>query len=209
MNGLPRKRRRSGLADAVFASLFICFTPHMLFAQLTAGAIEGVVRDSAGHPRAGVIIRAIGSVSASRWSTKSGVGGEFQLIMPHGGYEIRPDFKTGSEPAIEVYVLARQVIHLSLTLANNSRSGLWTSTTAKPLGRFAESYSLAGTLLNEEPATVVEPLDFTGTQNTRTPLISQRDFLMDSNGVQFGGDERNGSIPTRTSGCVSGRSGTR
>ncbi|HWF46995.1 MAG TPA: hypothetical protein VG168_08320, partial [Bryobacteraceae bacterium] len=137
------------------------------------------MRDSAGHPKTGIVITAIGSVSAFRWSVESGVQGDFQLILPHGSYTIQPDLKTTAEPAIEVHVLAGQVNHVSLSLTNDSRSGVWRSNTVAPrpsLGRFAESYSLAGALLNEDPATVTAPLDFTGAQNTRIPLASQYTF---------------------------------
>ncbi len=166
-------------AAAVFAALFVYSSPRSLLAQLTTGTVDGIVQDSAGHPQAGVVITWIGSFSASRWSTRSGLRGEFQLILPHGDYELQPEFKTGPGPSIEVHVFARQVSHVSLTLTSDLRWIAWTTsaeTWLLPSPRFAESCSFAGTLFNQEPSTVTEPLDFTGTQNTRIPLASQRSF---------------------------------
>ncbi|MBV9502446.1 MAG: carboxypeptidase regulatory-like domain-containing protein [Acidobacteriaceae bacterium] len=176
---LARKRCRPRRAGAVFAILLVSFTPRILFAQLTTGIVDGIVRDSTGHPQAGVEITAIGSFSAFGWSTKSNVRGEFQLILPHGDYELQPDFKTGLGSSVEVHVFARRVRHVSFTLTSDLRWGAWTAPTQPwllPSRGFTESYSFAGTLLNQEPATVTEPLDFTGTQNTRIPLASQRSF---------------------------------
>jgi hypothetical protein len=95
--------------------------------------------------------------------------------------------RTGFEATIGVHIHAREVSDISLTLTNDLHSGVWTSRTlptspdirATPVSTsadLAESFSLGGTLLSEEPATVAQPLDFTGAQNTKIPLVSYRTF---------------------------------
>ncbi len=174
---------------ALFLALLLSFAPR-ISAQLTTGSVEGVVRDSSGGAQLGVEITASGDLLASRWSAKSGLRGEFQLILPHGSYQIRAKLANGLAPAVYVHLPSRGVIHLSLTLKDNRRSGVWTitqpailadgwgvwNTSLPSFGSFAEPYSIAGTLLTEVPAAVTEPLDFTGIQNTRIPLISDRTF---------------------------------
>ncbi len=167
---------RSGIKLKIERWAFLlCFAPR-LFAQLTTGSVEGVVRDSSGGAQPGVAVTAAGSLSASRWSARSGARGEFQLMLPHGSYQIQANLMNGSPPAIYVHVPARGVVHVLLTVTHNRSSGVWTVTQAGILPNRGGGWSasLGGTLLISEPGVVSEPLDFTGIQNTRIPLVSER-----------------------------------
>ncbi len=170
--------------------LVLAFTSCTLFAQFTTGTIDGIVRSSAGRPETGIAITAIGLLSGLRWSAKSDFRGEFRLVVPQGSYKLQVNLAAGSVPALDLHVSEAQSVHVLLTVKNDLSSGIWTiepfavltnrpgvwSTFPSSSSAFAESYSLGGTLLAEEPAIVSEPLDFTGVQNTRIPLISQRAF---------------------------------
>jgi hypothetical protein len=184
---------------AALAVLFTSCTRYVIFGQITTGILEGTVRDVSGRPQSEVIVTAVGSVSTS-WSTKSSTAGHFELILPPDEYEIRT-YLAG--PAIETHVLAGQVTCISLLTkatpvpaqvqssastqnvnegiscrAGDSRAaapGFWYAT--PPRSRdLPGPYSLGGILLLQNPTTVAEPLDFTGAQNTRISLISQRTF---------------------------------
>ena len=166
------KRRTPQLAALGLLST-LC-TPCLIFGQITTGILRGTIQDLAGGPQSGLTITAVGNLSTS-WSTKSDAAGEFELILPPGEYQIRPDLKWASGAGTEVRILPRQVTRVSVvrTMGNEERPAFW-SAASPELTRIPGPYSLGGTLLVEEPATAAEPLDFTGVQNTRISLLSQR-----------------------------------
>lgn len=164
----------------------------LLFAQLTTGIIEGVVRDASGRARLGATVTAAGTPAAFRWSTKSNLKGEFKLVLPYGEYRITAaEFGSGAGRPMLVHVYALQTSRINVTVGESPPNGAgpaelktkavippWTSWNAgkTQLDLYPGPYSVAGILLGEEPSIVAQPLDFTGMGNTRLPLVSQRAF---------------------------------
>jgi hypothetical protein len=77
--------------------------------------------------------------------------GKFSVTLPYGKYQFS---------GMPVYVAPLQVSHLDLT---ETRPGL-----------YPEGFSLPAVLLSREPSTVTEPLDFTGLNDNRLGIVSQR-----------------------------------
>jgi hypothetical protein len=87
--GLPDVRRL-GLLLALVA-----LVPAVLPAQLTTGAIEGILRVTDGRPVAGAPILVTGGVGF-RTATHSNSNGEFFMILPYGRYRLSGSIQTGA-----------------------------------------------------------------------------------------------------------------
>jgi len=150
--------------------------PGALLAQLlTTGAIEGVLRDSNGHPLAGSSI-VVSGAAGFHTAVHSNSNGEFAMTLPYGRYRL--------SGGVQLLVLASQTIHIDLVIdasgtlraaATDTRtSGTWTDATKGQL--YPEAFSLQGLLLSREPSSVTQPLDFTGLSDNRLAVESQRGF---------------------------------
>jgi len=158
-----------------------------LLAQLTTGIVQGTVNDSSGTPQSGVEIIATGPARASRWSVSSDSDGNFRLILPHGVYQIHAGSGIDATPAVEMHVSPSKVSRILMTVGANPTTRFVITPNTADLHSFPESLTLAGTLLREDTGTVVQPLDFTGLQNTRIPLISHRSFSWTGTGFSVEG----------------------
>jgi len=97
-----------------------CPQAGLLFSQLTTGIIEGVVRDTSGRARLGATVTAFGTPSAFRWSTKSNLKGEFQLVLPYGEYRITVvDSGSGASSPARVHIYALQTSRIDITVAES------------------------------------------------------------------------------------------
>src|SRR3954453_8436646 len=134
-------------------------------AQLTTGIIEGTLRDSDGRFLAGESIVLTGPtgfhmllLTASR--------GDFYLTLPYGRYQLS---------GVDVTVTAAETRHVDLVrdrsgairmLESRSRiAGNWIDHTKAR--QYPEAFSLQSLLLNREPSTVTQPLDFSGLSDNR------------------------------------------
>ena len=170
---LGREFRPTRLAFLLLAAVF----PSFLYAQLTTGVVEGILRDRDGRAEAGAQIVITGSLQF-RTVTQTNSNGEFTVVLPYGEYR----FAVG-EPAVNVVVRPLQTTHLDLltnateALHEEVRSRLPGVSIAAARNRsLPEAATLQGLLLNQEPASVTEPLDFTGLRDNRVGLESQRGY---------------------------------
>jgi hypothetical protein len=127
-----------------------------LWAQLTTGTLTGTYRAADGRPLAGAPI-AIAGGAGFHIEIRTDSHGEFSITLPYGQYQL-PGGAT-------VFVAPLQTTHVDLPAS---------SSTAER--RYPEGLSLAAILLSREPATVTQPLDFTGESDNRLAVESQRGF---------------------------------
>ena len=173
---LGRESRPTRLAFLFLAA--VC--PSFLQAQLTTGVIEGVLRDADGRAKTGAQIVITGSLQL-RMVTQTNAGGEFVLVLPYGEYRFAIDGGRGSAVSVAVEPLQTTQVNLQLDAAGSlhkelhSRSpGVWSAAVRDR--SLPESTTLQGLLLNQEPDSVTEPLDFTGLSDNRAGLESQRGY---------------------------------
>ncbi|MGA3237545.1 MAG: carboxypeptidase-like regulatory domain-containing protein [Bryobacteraceae bacterium] len=157
--------------------------PGILLAQLTTGAIEGILRAPDGRPVASAPILVTGG-AGFHTVIHSNSSGEFAMTLPYGRYRLSVSFQPGAATSsVSVIVSPLQTVRLDLVLETSGaiRSvqasaaltmGVWTDATS---GRvYPEALSLPGILLSREPSSVTEPLDFTGLGDNRLAVESQR-----------------------------------
>src|SRR5579872_733778 len=169
-------RRDFRLAFLVLAAVFPC----PLQAQLTTGVVEGSLRDQDGQPRRGANIVITSSLNF-RTAVVTNADGEFAVVLAYGEYRFHTE--DGADPGINVLVEALQTTHVDLRLdAAGGLHGVVVRATPGVWPRFRQNRelpsatTLPGVLLNEEPASVTEPLDFTGVRDNRVGLVSQRGY---------------------------------
>src|SRR5262249_50633709 len=100
-------------------------------------------------------------------TTTTDSNGEFFVVLPYGEYE----FQIGDENA-KVYVRPLQTVQVELVIQAGGQ--LRAEEPDERDGRLPQATTLQGVLLNQEPASVTEPLDFTGLRDNRVALESRR-----------------------------------
>lgn len=124
-------------------------------AQLNTGAIEGTAR-----PGESILIT---GANGFRVTVPTDSRGRFFVVLPYGRYRVA---------GVAVFVAPLQTARLNM--ARPPFPGVWT---AVPRDRaYAEPFSLTGLLAARAPAGVTEPLDFTGLDDNRLGVESQRGF---------------------------------
>jgi len=131
-----------------FALLF----PALLLAQLTTGFLEGTL-DAPG----GTELLITGGVGF-RVSVTTDANGRFAIALPCGRYQVSRD----NQPGVTVVVRANETTRLDLD-----------APPPPPAPTYPEAFSAQGARLSREPATVTEPLDFTGLSDNRLAVESQ------------------------------------
>jgi len=122
-------------------------------AQLTTGYVEGTLGGTGG---AQILIR---GGAGFRLSVTTDPAGRFAIALPRGRYE----FSWDARPPVSVIVTAGETTQVDLLRAQQS-----------PPGRdYPEAFSAQGIRLSRDPATVTEPLDFTGLSDNRLAVESQ------------------------------------
>ena len=92
--------------------------------------------------------------------------GEFDITLPYGRYRL-------SGAAVVVVPLQTTIVHLTVDPSGVVRAAPPTET--RPPGSvYPTGFSLQSLLLNREPSTVAEPLDFTGLADSRPAVLSRR-----------------------------------
>jgi hypothetical protein len=148
--------------------------PGALLSQLTTGAIEGTLRAADGRPVAGKPIPVTGA-TGFRDTIHSDSHGEFSITLPYGSYSLA---------GVTVSVTPLQTVRIDLIVDSSGgirvtqpapqTSGMWTDTSSARL--YPDPFSLTGILLTREPASVTEPLDFTGLSDNRLAVESKQGF---------------------------------
>jgi hypothetical protein len=118
--------------------------------QLTTGMVRGTLRDANGRavPRTRVVIA---GPNGFRAVVQTNDAGEFAAVLSYGRYQIAGK---------SVFVAPLQTTEFDAAASAAVQS-------------YPEAFSLHGALLGREPATVTEPLDFSGLSDTRLGLASQ------------------------------------
>jgi hypothetical protein len=147
--------------------------PGMLAAQLTTGIVEGTVRDRQGQPLSDALISVTGSLGFQA-EIRTTADGEFAVVLPYGEYRF-----SAAESSVDVYVAPLGTTRVELVIEGTEQNaahvpGLFIDTTCART--YPESISLHGILLSREPASVTEPLDFTGLNSYRLAVESQRAY---------------------------------
>jgi hypothetical protein len=97
--------------------------------------------------------------------------GEFEFVLPYGEYRVNAG---GQDFAVTVSPLRPVCLKIAPTGGGSipcpGNAGPWSTQPDAP------TPSVAGVLLAYEPATVTEPLDFSGPVSTPFPLLSERAF---------------------------------
>jgi hypothetical protein len=130
------------LRPAIFLTLLL---PALLFAQLTAGFLEGTL-----HNAAGTEVRITGGLGF-RTTAVTDASGHFAIALPYGNYEV----SIGNQPAVTVLVTANEITRFDPDAAPPPPPP------AYPAG------------LSREPGTVTQPLDFAGLSDNRLAVESQ------------------------------------
>ncbi len=152
--------------------------PHLLFAQLTTGVVEGFLSGPGGRPMAATAVTATDSLGF-KTVLHTRVDGVFALTLAYGLYRFSAE---GVEGSVTVRVAPLQTTRLNLAVeasgvlhridaAFSPTAGVFSDDTRART--YPEAFSLQGMLLSREAASVTEPLDFTGLSNNRLALASQ------------------------------------
>ncbi len=169
---------RSRVYEALRLSLLATAALVPALAQLTTGTIEGTLRAPDGHAIGDAQVLVIGGAGL-RGTARADATGAFAITVPYGQYELSVAPKAGSA---SVFVAPLQITHVDLVMDGAGtihieqspvwNPGTWTGGAREE--QYPEGFSLAGMLLNREPDTVTEPLNFTGLSDTRPAVASQR-----------------------------------
>jgi hypothetical protein len=152
----------------------------VLLAQLTAGAIEGTVRDADGRRLAGQSIVVTGRTGL-RFVIRTNSSGAFSASLPYGEYRLSEEGDDGGT-GVTVFVAPLQTALVDIVMtatgairdAEQRTPGVWTDLTR---GRvYPDAFTLTGLLLSREPSSVTEPLDFTGASDNRLGVEFHRGF---------------------------------
>jgi hypothetical protein len=169
------------LRGILLASLFLLPSP--LRAQLTTGTLNGILQAADGQRLVDESILVAGGAGFHA-AVRTNSRGEFSITLPYGRYRLAG--------TVGVFVAPLQTTNVELArdasgavslarLATAKTPGTWSDDTS---GRqYPEGSSLAALLLSREPASITEPLDFTGQSGNRLPIESQRGFSW--TGTQF------------------------
>ena len=171
------------------------FVPGALLAQLTTGAIEGTARATDGRSVADSPILITGG-AGFRTIIHSNSNGEFAVTLSYGRYCLSKGVQRGTASSgATVFVAPLQTTRIDLVMdaSGVTRSvqpaaqtpGIWTDATSGRL--YPEAFSLPGLLLSREPSSVTEPLDFTGLNDHRLVVASQRGFSWTDTQYKFQG----------------------
>jgi hypothetical protein len=134
---------------------------------LTTGIVEGLLRTPDGHPAGGSPIVVTGGAGFHA-TIRTNAQGEFTLTLPYGRYQL---------DGVAVVVAPLEITRLELATGSpeiQPQPGTWTDATGARV--YPEALSLQGVLLSREPASVTEPLDFTGLSDNRLAVESQRAY---------------------------------
>lgn len=178
---MPDPHRRASRPTRLAFLLLAAVFPSFLHAQLTTGVVEGMVRDPDGQARSGFQIVVTGDLEF-RVVIKTNADGEFAVTLPYGRYLFdRGDGARASGVSVAVEPLQTTRVDLLIDASGalyeavqRRPSGGWSG--APRYGRLPAATTLEGWLLNQEPASVTEPLNFTALGDNQVGLESQRGY---------------------------------
>ena len=177
----PNALRLALLALALFSS-------PLLLAQISTGTVAGTLRDAEAAMEGATIV--ISSDLGFHASVKTDTRGAFLLTLPYGRYELKVENGRAAPSSIFITIepLRNQDLHLMVTSSgdlqietqNSANAGIWA---ASPSDGYPTGHAFAGLMLDREPATAAQPLNYSGLGDNRLAWQSQRGFSW--TGTQF------------------------
>ena len=179
--------RRKTLLLALLA--LVLLSSPILLAQMSTGIVTGTLRDAEAPVEGATIV--ISSGLGLRAAVKTDERGAFFLTLPYGRYQLKVENGRASpSSAVSVVIepLENQDLHLIVTTSGNLRieaqravnAGFWA---VSPTEGYPTARTFAGLMLDREPATSAQPLNYSGLGDNRLAWQSQRGFSW--TGTQF------------------------
>ena len=164
-----------------FVLLMLTFASSAIsFAQIATGTLMGKLRDPERQPVKAAIV--ISSSLGFRSSVDTDAQGAFLITLPYGRYDITVQTRDVTSAPIPMDVEPLQTQDVSLVVEASGKiriesepaenPGVWAGTPQN----YPEAFSFSGIMLNREPATSAQPLNFTGLGDNRLAWQSQRGF---------------------------------
>ena len=150
----------------------------VLSAQMITGRLEGTILFPDGRPRAGEALRVTGG-TGFEITVHADDQGRFALVLPYGSYRV------GGFP---VQVVPMATTHIDLVpnpLAAAMPPPRGPSPARRPI--YPAPFSVPSDLATLDPATVSEPVDFTGLADNRLALLSLEGFSWTATKFQMEG----------------------
>lgn len=173
---MPARPRSKTLRLALLA--LALFSPPLLLAQIGTGTVAGMLRDTEA-PLDGVTI-VVSSNLGFQATVKTDAHGAFLLTLPYGRYELK--VQNGRAAPLSIFItiepLQNQDLHLMVTASGNlqietqtsANAGIWA---ASPSEGYPTPHTFAGLMLDREPATAAQPLNYSGLGDNRLAWQSQ------------------------------------
>ena len=165
---------------ALLLAVAVCLQG-LVQAQLTTGILEGILRSQDDRPRPDALIAVTGNPQF-RTVIETSANGEFTATLPYGEYLLT--LLDGAHASgVTIAVAALQTTRVDLLIdtvgvlhatPQSQLPGIWSEAARQQT--FPGAMTLPGLLLGLEPASVTEPLDFTGLSDNQLVLASQRGY---------------------------------
>jgi hypothetical protein len=173
------------------ALLLLFLSPRISLAQLSTGIVAGKLRDADGQPMKAAAIT-VSSELGFRAAVKTDPEGTFLLTLPYGNYQLSVEEGRSTAPSsVSIQVEPLQNMEIALRLGSSGKleiraqslndSGNWAASPRREL--YPGAFAFSGVMLDREPLTVTQPLNFAGLGDNRLPWQSQRGFSW--TGTQF------------------------
>jgi hypothetical protein len=169
------------LKSALFLIMSVPCLLSTLNAQLITGLVEGVLHDETGHPRTGTTLVFTGHPDSSVKAVTNR-NGEFSLALTYGEYQladtITVEIGALQTTRLNLRIDAQGLLHEARADEDRARQtrpqtpGIWSP--ASPETEPGTTFQ--GLLLNTAPATVTEPLSFTGLTDNRVGVVSHNGY---------------------------------
>ena len=154
------------------------FSPQLLLAQIGTGTVAGTLRDTEAPLEGATVV--VSSDLGFQATAKTDARGAFLLTLPYGRYELKVQNGRAAPSSIFVTIepLRNQQLHLMVTASGNlqieaetsANAGIWA---ASPDEGYPTAHTFAGLMLDREPATAAQPLNYSGLGDNRLAWQSQ------------------------------------
>ena len=176
MPACPRRPRSKTLRLALLT--LALFSPPLLLAQIGTGTVAGTLRDTEAPLEGATVV--VSSDLGLQATVKTDARGAFLLTLPYGRYELKVQNGRAAPSSIFITIepLQNRNLHLMLTASGNLQieaetspnAGIWA---ASPSEGYPTAHTFAGLMLDREPATAAQPLNYSGLGDNRLAWQSQ------------------------------------
>ena len=154
------------------------FSPLLLLAQMGTGTVAGTLRDTEAPLQGATVV--VSSDLGFQATAKTDARGAFLLTLPYGRYELKVQNGRTAPSWISITIepLQNQDLRLMVTASGNlqiesqtsANAGIWA---ASPNAGYPTAHTFAGLMLDREPATDAQPLNYSGLGDNRLAWQSQ------------------------------------